>query len=183
MQIPDERRTELTQASDSAFSARTFELLAGLTENPSKAFYDDNREDLAAYLEKPFKRLLQSVPEELTPPMLEVLETERNIFSRILKNDYGRGGAWDHYWGAFFPKDQKRIAAAQLFAGINRNRFEWGFYVGEYADQASAAFLGQVRRRREALRAILKAHISERRFLFGSCCLVPQAQATRTAGS
>ena len=168
MQISDKRRTELTQASDSAFSARTFELLAGLTENPTRAFYSDNKDDFVAYLQNPFKRLLQSVPVELTPPMLKVLETERNIFSRILKNDFGRGGAWDHYWGAFFPKDQKRIAAAQLFAAIHRNRFEWGFYVGAHADQASAAFLGQVRRRREALRAILKAHISEGRFLFGS---------------
>ena len=51
---------------------------------------------------------------------------------------------------------------------INRNRFGWGFYVGKYADQVSEAILDQFRRRREALRAILKAHISEGRFLFGS---------------
>ena len=156
------------QASDSAFSARTFKLMASLTANPTKAFYHENREDFAAYLEEPFKRLLQSVPAELTPPMLEVLETERHIFSKILKNDFGRGGAWDHYWGAFYPKGQKRIAGAQLFVGINRNRFEWGFYAGEYAGQVSEAILGQFRRRRDALTTILKAHIAEGRFLFGS---------------
>ena len=39
---------------------------------------------------------------------------------------------------------------------------------GEYADQVLQAILGQFRRRREALRVILKAHISEGRFLFGS---------------
>lgn len=156
------------QASDSAFSARTFKLLAGLTKNPTKAFYHEHREDLAAYLEEPFKKLLQSVATELTPLMREVLETKRHVFSKILKNDFGRGGAWDHYWGAFYPKDQKRIAGAQLFAGIDRNRFEWGFYAGEYAGQVSEAILGQFRRRREALTTLLKAHISEGRFLFGS---------------
>ena len=40
--------------------------------------------------------------------------------------------------------------------------------MGKYADQVSEAILDQFRRRREALRAILKAHISEGRFLFGS---------------
>ena len=166
--LHDLPQLSVPQAGDSAFSARTFELMAGLTENLTKAFYDENREAFAAYLEEPFKRLLQSVPAELTPPMLEVLETERRIFSKILKSDFGRGGVWDYYWGAFYPKDQKRVAGAQLFAWINRNCFGWGFYVGEYADQVSEAILGQFRRRREALRAILKAHISEGRFLFGS---------------
>lgn len=166
--LRDLPQLSVPQASDSAFTARTFELMAGLTENPTKAFYHENRDDFASYLEEPFKRLLRSVPAMLTPHMLEALETERNIFSRILKNDFGRGGAWDHYWGAFYPKGQKRIAGAQLFAVINRSRFEWGFYAGEYAGQVSEAILGQFRRRREALTSILKAHISEGRFLFGS---------------
>ena len=166
--LHDLPQLSVSPGSDSAFSARSFKLMAGLTENPTKAFYHENRDDFAAHLEKPFKRLLLSVGAELTPLMLEVLETERHIFSKILKNDFGRGGAWDHYWGAFYPKDQKRIAGAQLFAMINRNRFDWGFYAGEYAGQVSEAVLGHFRRRREALTAILKAHISEGRFLFGS---------------
>jgi 5-methylcytosine-specific restriction enzyme B len=62
------------------------------------------------------------------------LETEKNIFSRIPKNDYGQGGAWAHYWGAFYPKSGQRTADAQLFAYINASELSIGFYIGEYGD-------------------------------------------------
>ena len=159
---------DLPHASDAIFTSRTFELLEGLNKDPVKAYYVEHRKDFSEYLEGPFKRLLQSVAAELPTPMREVLETEKGLFSRILKNDWGRGGAWSHYWGALYPKGQKRIAGAQLFVGVNRSRLEWGFYVGEYADQVTEAILSQFRRRGEALRAILQKHIEADRFWFGA---------------
>jgi 5-methylcytosine-specific restriction protein B len=156
------------EAEDAVFTRRTFDLLAGLTEDPTKNYYETHRKEFAEHLEEPFKRLLLSVASELPTPMIDELETEKGLFSKILKNDFGRGGAWDHYWGALYPKGQKRIAGAQLLLWVNRNGLQWGFYVGEYADEATQSILAQFRRRREALRAILREHLEEERFIFGA---------------
>ena len=166
--VQDLPELETDGPTDTAFTHQTFQLLAGLTETPKKRYYEARRDEFNTHLEDPFKRLLQSVAAELPQAMRDVLETEKRLFSKVLKNDFGRGGAWDFYWGALYPKDQKRIAAAQLFIWINRNRLEWGFYVGEYADKVSEGFLTQFRRRREALRAILREHIADERYLFGA---------------
>lgn len=159
---------EAGEAEDAVFTQRTFELLAGLTKDPTKGYYETHRDAFGEHLEEPFKRLLLSVASELPTPMVDELETEKRLFSKILKNDFGRGGAWDYYWGALYPKGQKRIAGAQLFIWVNRNRLEWGFYVGEYADQVTESILAQFRRRREALRAILREHLEDDRFAFGA---------------
>lgn len=157
-----------SHASDSIFTRRTFELLEGLTNDPVKTYYEEHKEDFSEYLEKPFKLLLQSVADALPTPMLEALETKKYLFSKILKNDWGQGGAWSHYWGALYPKDQRRIAGAQLFVGVNRHRLEWGFAVGTHGDQVMEAILSQFRRRGTVLRAILQEHIEADHFWFGA---------------
>ncbi|MBC8466532.1 MAG: AAA family ATPase [Deltaproteobacteria bacterium] len=68
------------------------------------------------------------------------LELEKQLFSRILKNDWGKGGAWDFYWGALYPKGGKRIRDPQLFMWINRDRLEFGFYIGEYGSDQRNRF-------------------------------------------
>jgi 5-methylcytosine-specific restriction enzyme B len=153
---------------EGAFSARAFELLHQLHDTPTREFYNDHLDDFQAEVEQPFQQLLKGVGALLPPPMKEVLETEKRLFSRIPKNDFGQGGASDFYRGAFYPHGVKRIAAAQLFLWLNRERLEWGFYLGEYADEQRTRFLNNVRKRRDALAAALAPHVAEGRFLFGA---------------
>jgi hypothetical protein len=68
------------------------------------------------------------------------LATRRNVFSRFLKNDFGRGGAWSNYWGAFYPKDGRRIASVQLAVWLNRERLRISFYISEYGREVRARF-------------------------------------------
>lgn len=152
---------------DSAFSERAFELLAGLHDNPTSQFYGDHKADFKQYVENPFQNLMFRVREKLLPPLKRVLETERGIFSRIIKNDYGRGGAWTFYWGAFYPKQGKRNTDAQLSLWINRDRLEYGFYIGDCGTEQQARFQRNCERNLDALLSVLKDTLSDTRLVFG----------------
>lgn len=122
------------------FSEKAFALLRELRERPQASFYHEHSAEFANEIEKPLQRLLGNTARSLPPEILNDLETERRIFSRIPKNDYGRGGAWDFYWGAFYPKGSKRIAAPQLYAYISSFGFRVGFYIGAYGQEPRKRF-------------------------------------------
>lgn len=128
------------------FSERTFELLEGLHETPTREFYQAHKEEIGATVEEPFQQLFKAIAELIPEPIRELMETERRLFSRIPKNDYGRGGAWDFYWGAFYPKGGKRIEDAQLFIVIHRDCLEYGVYIGEYGQDRMKRFRNNVER-------------------------------------
>ena len=150
-----------------AFSPRAFELLAGLHENPTKAYFQEHRDAFETEVIGPFKRLLSTVAQKLPASITDIMETEKGVFSRILKNDYGRGGAWDFFWGAFYPRGSKRTADAQLGVWMNYQCLEYGFYIGEYGEERRARFVRNCRNHPEFLNILLD-HMPDRdRFVFG----------------
>jgi 5-methylcytosine-specific restriction enzyme B len=157
-----------TVVGSGLFSPRTFELLLDLHKNPTVAFYNEHREDFRAHVETPLQSLLTGVAPLLPPMMREVLETEKGLFSRIPKNDFGKGGAWPFYWGAFFAGGGKRINSAQLFVSLDRNGLEYGFSLGEYAEDQRTRFLKNVAKSRDALIAALKPHIQGNALVFAT---------------
>lgn len=126
--------------SDAAFSPRAFELLAGIHANPTRQFYQGHKDEFRTEIEEPFARLLHAVAQQLPASVREVMETEKRVVSRFLKNDWGRGGAWDFYWGAFYPKGSKRTEGAQLIVLIRPERLEFGFYIGDYGSEQQRRF-------------------------------------------
>src|SRR5262249_58089956 len=98
-----------------------------------------------------FRDVVARLPQEVRAR----LETERGIFGRILKNDWGRGGAWDFYWAALFPRGGKRIRDAQLFVWLNRERIEYGFGFGEYGGEQVQRFLRNIRANRTGVGDVL----------------------------
>lgn len=147
------------QTSAGIFSSTTFDLLEELHKNPTQEFYRSKREDFKEYVEEPVQRVLKRVAETLPPQMLDLLETEKKIFGKIAKNDWGKGGAWDFYWGAFYPKDGKRTEDAQLFLWINRDVVRFGFYIGEYGSAQREQFLKNCRQNAAALEKALKDNL------------------------
>jgi len=117
-----------------------FGLLERLRDNPTKAFYDSEKDAFAEHLEQPFRDLFAELAERMPQPMRDYLETEKGLFGRIPKNDYGRGGAWPHYWGAFYPKGGKRIEGAQLFVLAQADDFRFGFDLGEHSPGGGEQF-------------------------------------------
>lgn len=134
---------ELTEPppGGAVFTTRTFELLQGLHENPTRDFYSAHKREIKEHLEEPFRMLFLDVAAHLPETIRAHMETDKGVFARIVKNDWGQGGAWDYYWGAFYPKGGKRIEDAQLFLWINRSRLDFGFYIGAYGTATRSRFL------------------------------------------
>lgn len=144
-----------------AFTPQTFALLDGLHADPTKAFYMGQRDEFRTYLETPFKTLLADVAERLPWDMQTVLETQTRVISRILKNDFGRGGAWDFYWGAFYPKGSSRQQDAQLLVSLNWERLDLGFSIGEEGGSVRERFTRNCQTYQETLLAQLPATLPE----------------------
>ena len=99
--------------------------------------------------------------------MRDVMETERRIFSRFLKNDWGKGGTWDFYWGAFYPKAGKRTQDAQLSLWMDYQRLEYGFYIGDYGSAQRQRFQRNCETHFEALERLLGDVLSNNTLIYG----------------
>lgn len=150
------------------FTQRTFDLLSRLHEHPTATFYNDQVEDFKKHLEEPLQKLLKAVADRVPEPIKKFMETKKRIFSRIPKNDWGRGGAWDFYWGAFYPKGGKRIADPQLFLYINSDLLGFGFYIGEYGKKSRERFAENCQKNLTVLKSVLEPSLSDERFIFGA---------------
>ncbi len=159
--------TSSVPSSESPFSAKTFELLAELHKNPTADFYRAHKEEFKEYVEKPLQQLFSQVAEQLPAAITESMETQSKVFAKITKNDWGRGGAWDFYWGAFYPKGGKRIQDAQLFLWINRERLDFGFYIGEYGSGQRERFIRNCKENREVLPSILRDSLARDEMVYG----------------
>jgi 5-methylcytosine-specific restriction enzyme B len=137
------------------FSAQTFDLLATLHTDPKASVYKGQKEDFQKYLIEPFKDLMLNVAELLPSSISERMETQKNLFSSITKNDFGRGGTWDFYWGAFYPKGERRTESTQLFLWINHERIEFGFFIGIYGKVQRNKLLWNCRKHSNAVSSLL----------------------------
>ena len=149
------------------FSSKTFDLLERLQQNPTREFYQKHREDFKKHVEEPFQELFRSVASSLNPLIQDLMETEKGLFARIVKNDFGRGEAWDFYWGALYPRGGKRITDAQLYLWINASRLEFGFYIGEYGSEQRNRFVQNVKRNHKILSGKLRALLDDKSVVYG----------------
>ncbi|BBA70622.1 McrB family protein [Geobacter sulfurreducens] len=164
-----EKKTVAGQADNDTklFTTKTFELLKKMHDAPLAATYHSNKEDIKKLVEFPLQTLLLGAVSRLPKEMTDFLETEKKIFARFLKNDYGQGGAWDYYWGALYPKGGKRNSDAQLFAWMNHEVLEFGFYIGDYGDEQKTRFIKNVKLHSEKIVASLSLKSSAENILFG----------------
>ncbi|MCX5906590.1 MAG: AAA family ATPase, partial [Deltaproteobacteria bacterium] len=149
------------------FAFESFQLLADLHENPTQSFYQHLRDEFKRFVEEPFQQLFREVVASLPPSMTALLETEKRIFARIPKNDFGKGGAWSFYWGALYPQNGQRMRDAQLFLGMNRERLEFGFHIGVYGSEQRKRFLKNCQKAQEGLVALLKESLTNEPWKFG----------------
>ncbi len=137
------------------FTEGTFDLLRRLDETPTAALYLQNKDAFKADVEAPIQELMRATARRLPESITKVMETEQNVFAHILKNDYGQGGAWPFYWGAFYPKGTKRTEAPQLFLSINHERLDVGFNIGRYGPADRELFWRNVAAHRDQLSRLL----------------------------
>jgi 5-methylcytosine-specific restriction protein B len=147
--------SQVLEAPTEEIGPRSFDLLAALSQTSTAAFYQAHKDEFGRYVEGPIKVLMARVSQRLPLGIRDVMETESGVFARIPKNDYGRGGAWDFYWGAFYPKGAKRISSPQLFVSITRATLDFGFYMGEYGLEYRSRFRKRARENADELEKVL----------------------------
>ncbi len=157
----------LVENENALVSSEAFELLESIHNNPTRDFYNEHREDFSRYIEEPLKELLASVASRLPDYMLKALETEKGIMGRFVKNDYGRGGAWDYIWGAFYPKGGRRIEDAQLYVWMNKDYLKYGFSVGRYSSSSGERLRGNLHKNRVEITETISSDINDHFHFFG----------------
>lgn len=163
-----DRLFSLGLKSDLAFDRETFDLLSGLYETPTREFYLARRAEFKERVEEPFQRLLLKIVSGLPAEITEVMETEKKLFSRIPKNDYGQGGAWPYYWGAIYPRGGSRLKDGQLYMVIKHSGLKYGFQLGEKEEAIRNRFLNNCRQNRRELLSVLEERLAGRKFVLGS---------------
>ncbi len=123
-----------------AFDPEAFRLLEEFSSDPTVAFYQAHQLELQTLVKTPFQNTLLKIAKRLPDRIRNLMETEKRLFSSFRKNDFEQGGAWTHYWGAFYPKGSKRSQDAQLSMWINYELFEYGFYIGNYGSTQRQRF-------------------------------------------
>ncbi|MEL6615934.1 MAG: hypothetical protein AAFQ43_09360 [Bacteroidota bacterium] len=115
------------------FPAEGLDALARLREEPHIERYRKEKEVLQRAVIAPFKCYRDDLAVNWVIPNGLPFETEKNVFSRILKNDFGAGGSHSHLWMSFYRLPRKRLTDIQLSHAVHADAFRWGLYVGDYA--------------------------------------------------
>ncbi len=135
--VPAERLVVPTwfEAAFEGWQPQAFALLERLREHPHIEQYRIERDSgrLDRYLKEPFKRYRDDLVVGLVLPNRLRWETERNVFSRLLKNDFGAGGCHHHKWLAFYRPPRRRLTDVQLSHSLWPDGLDVGLFVGGYA--------------------------------------------------
>ena len=126
-------RPEPLSLTFEGFPPEGYDALARLRAEPHIGQYREDKAVLDRAVTAPFKRYRDDLALNWVIPNALPFETERNVFSRILKNDFGRGGSHSHLWMSFYRRPRKRLTDLQLSHAVYPDGFRWGLYVGDYA--------------------------------------------------
>lgn len=151
-----------------AFSLRAFELLAKLHAQPRRELLVELGPALREEVIEPFRALFLRATTQLRDEVPGLLETERRLFGRFEKNDYGRGGAWDYYWGALYLRGGSRVSGLQLFARIDHDRLSYGFDFGDRTTTDVQRFAERAARVPRPLARVLAQRFTELGLVVGA---------------
>ncbi len=115
------------------FTPEGFAVLDRLREHPHIEQYRAEKEAIRAFVTEPFKAYRDDLVVNWVLPNHLPFETEKNVFSRLLKNDFGAGGCHHHLWMAFYRLPRRRLSDVQLSHSLYPDGFVFGLYMGEYA--------------------------------------------------
>lgn len=96
------------------FGMEAFDVLERLRCHPHIGEYRKQKETIRSYIQEPFKRYRDDLVVNWVLPNRIDLETEKNVFSRFLKNDFGAGGCHHHFWMSFYRPGRRRLKDVQL---------------------------------------------------------------------
>lgn len=128
------------------FTEATFAILDRLKAHPHIEQYRKEKPALSAHLTQPFKAYRDDLVVYWVLPSELDLETERNVFSRLLKNDFGAGGCHHHQWLSFYRPGYRRLTDVQLAHSLSTDGLTLNLFVGAYGKAVLKAAKAQTRR-------------------------------------
>ena len=136
---PSQKPVEAMRLPDSidrsfeGWSEAVFEMLDRLRAEPHIDQYKKEKPGVTQHLKDPFRRYRDDLVVNWVLPNRLDFETEKHVFSRLLKNDFGAGGCHDHLWMSFYRPETRRLEDVQITHRVSPDGFAVGIYVGAYA--------------------------------------------------
>ncbi len=146
-----------------------FSILERLREHPHIAQYRKEKEGgkLERFIKAPFKRYRDDLVVNFVLPNRLRWETEKNVFSRLLKNDFGAGGCHHHKWLAFYRPPRRRVTDVQLSHSLWPDGLDVGLFVGGYAKDLLRQAKARVEARPERFLSLVNPLLAEGVWRFG----------------
>lgn len=152
--------TSVPDVSHPCFDEDSFRILEGLQLDPTQKYLDKYHVEIKESVQIPFQTLMKALIGRLNPDVSKLMETEKGVFARFQKNDFGQGGAHEWYWGAFYPKGSKRINDAQLLLTINKDAVQFGFWIADNAHHVKERFRNNWQKHKTKLLELLDPVLS-----------------------
>lgn len=143
------------------FTAESFDALGRLRERPNVEQYRADKAALDVHVWAPFRAYRDDLAVNLVLPNRLPWETERNVFSRLLKNDFGAGGSHHHVWMSFYRTGRKRLTDPQLSHSIDPDGFTVGLYAGDHAGDYLARIKARALAEPEVFGALLRGALAD----------------------
>jgi hypothetical protein len=131
--VEDMRRPDPLDRSFEGWSTEVFAMLDRLRAEPHIDQYKKEKPGVTDHLKDPFRRYRDDLVVNWVLPNRLGFETEKHVFSRLLKNDFGAGGCHDHLWMSFYRPETRRLEDVQITHRVSPDGFAVGLYVGAYA--------------------------------------------------
>jgi hypothetical protein len=148
------------------WSRSTFEMLDRLRATPHIEQYNKEKPGISTKLKEPFKRYRNDLVVNWVLPNRLGFETEKNVFARLLKNDFGAGGCKDNLWMSFYRPGRKRLKDVQISHNISPDGFDVGLFVGGYAEDLLQQAQDRIDQRPERYLALVNPLLQEKGWRF-----------------
>lgn len=133
--VDEMERPDTLDRSFEGWTLDVFEMLDRLRAEPHIDQYNKEKPGVTDDLKDPFRRYRDDLVVNWVLPNRLNFETEKHVFSRLLKNDFGAGGCHDHLWMSFYRPHTRRLEDVQITHRVSPDGFAVGLYVGAYATE------------------------------------------------
>lgn len=158
--VEEMERPASLDLSFEGWTSAVFEMLERLRAEPHIDQYEKEKPGITENLKDPFRRYRDDLVVNWVLPNRLNFETERHVFSRLLKNDFGAGGCHDHLWMSFYRPETRRLEDVQITHRVSPDGFAVGLYVGAYATdllkQAKSRIFNAPATYRDLVNSVLK---------------------------
>lgn len=138
------------------FEAEAFSILDRLRAEPHIERYRKEKDAIVSAIKAPFEAYRDDLVVNWVLPSGLDLETERNVFSRFLKNDFGAGGCHDHRWLSFYRRGRTRLRDVQLVHSLRPEGLRVGVYIAREMGDVYATWRDAVREDADWFERLLK---------------------------